>query len=337
MTDAPPPGWSALVLDDRNAAPPHRPERWDALCRVFPGMRMRFVAVEERGVLIGGAPVVLERRGGFHWIHALPFTLSGAPLARDGAHHAVDAAVGRAIAALQLELHAVGGEWALYRPCGPPVDPGALEPATGETRILETSILDLADGIETAWGRVERDTRYELRRARERGLRLHQEPEALEEVYALHLAQARRWPGYRPLPLELSRRLLAPVAHTDPVARLFTVRDARGLLCAMLFLDHRREVFGWWSGTRGGLRAQHAMPFLLWSVAQWASEAGRVRLNLGGSAGRATLAAFKQALGARVHRYPVRWLDAAGRPWATKLLAALQQRVRRRRFRGEPT
>jgi hypothetical protein len=324
------------VLEDRNAAPAHRPELWNALCQVFAGMRTRFIAVEERGAFIGGAPIIVERRGGFHWIHALPFTLSGAPLAREGAHHAVDAAVGEAIAALQLELNAVGGEWALYRPHGPSVDPGALEPASGETRILETSILDLAEGVEAAWRRVDRDTRYELRRARERGFRLREEPEVLEEVYALHLAQARRWPGHRPLPLELSRRLLAPGSRAEPIARLFTVRDARGLLCAMFFLDHRREAFGWWSGTRGGLRAQHAMPFLLWSVAQWASDAGRARLNLGGSAGRATLAAFKQALGARVHRYPVRWLDAAGGPWSARLLAALQRRVRRRRFRGEP-
>jgi hypothetical protein len=233
----------------------------------------------------------------------------------------------------------VGGAWSCYRARGPAVDPAALERVGGETRVLETSLVDLEEGIEAAWRRVASDTRYELRRARARGLTVGEEPGCVDEVYALHLAQARHWPGYRPLPLELSRRSLQTCGSADagpgPLARLFVARDARGVVCAMYFLDHPRELLAWWGVTRGGARGQYAMPLLLWSAAEWAAGAGRARVNLGGSAGRRTLAAFKRGLGARELRYPVRWIDARHGPWTVRALATLQARVRRGRFRGE--
>jgi hypothetical protein len=336
--DAPPPGWSDLLLEDRNATAAHRPELWTVLSQIHPGWSLRFLAVERDGALLGGAPLFLDRRLGHTWIHAMPYVLPGTPLARPGCHAEVDAASGVAMGALQREVRAVGGEWSLYRPAGPDPGDATFASTSGETRRLETSNIDLEEGLAAAWRRVDRDTRHELRRARARGLRVAEEPEALEPTYALHLAQARAWPRYRPLPLEVSRRLLgAPSAgFLPPVARLVTVRDRRGLVAGMFFLDHVHEILGWWSGMRGGPRAQHAMPFLVWSVVEWAAEAGRRRLNLGGSIGRASLAAFKHALGARACSYPVRWLDAGHGPWTARLLAGLQRGVRRGRFQGEP-
>ena len=90
---------------------------------MLPGLSVRCLAVAEGGALAGGMPVLVERRAGFHWLHALPFLLPGAPLARAGAHAAVDAAAAAGLRALQRETRAVGGEWALYRPAGPPVAP----------------------------------------------------------------------------------------------------------------------------------------------------------------------------------------------------------------------
>jgi len=336
ILDAAPPGWSALVLGDPDATPAHRPEVWAALTQALSGMTLRFIAVERDGELIGGAPVVIERRAGLRWLHAMPFLLSGAPLARAGARESVDRAVACGIAELQRELAAVGGEWSLYRPHDAAVDGAALEVISGETRLVDTTLIDFESGIETVWRRLDRDTRYELRRARRRGLRFGEEPEALDEVFALHLAQSRAWPGHRPLPIELSRRLLAPsVSGGAAAARLFTIRDARGILGAALFLDHPREIFAWWSGSRPASREQHAMPFLFWTVVQWACEAGRVRLNLGGSVGLEKLGAFKRSLGARVHRYPVRWLDGRRAGWIGRTLAGIQTRRRRGRFRGD--
>jgi hypothetical protein len=199
-------------------------------------------------------------------------------------------------------------------------------------------LIDLTPGIPCLWRRLDRQTRHELRTARTGGLFFAEEPTALEEAYALHLGQARRWPGFRPLPIELSRRLLSADGHRSraPAGRLFTVRDARGLVSATLFLDHPREMFAWWSGTHPSARARHAAPFLLWSVAEWASASGHDRLNLGGSAGRAGLAAFKQSLGGHSHRYLVRWLAAPTASWPGSVAARLQQRLRRGRHRGEP-
>ena len=335
LVDVPPEAWTALLREDPNATPAHRPDVWHALATTLPGTTVGFIAVEDERGLAGGAPVAIERRAGLRWLHALPYALSGAPLAREGMHRVVDDAVAVALAGLQRELELVGGDWTLYRPVGPEVAAETLERAPGETRAVEIARIDLEGGVDAMLRRLDRDARYELRRARSRGLTFVEDPAALEAAYALHLAQSRRWSGYRPLPLELSRRLLAPPA--GPPGRLFTVRGPRGdLLGAVLFLDHARELFAWWSGARHEGRASHVMPCLFWSAAEWAARSGRARLNLGGHLGIGSLAAWKHALGAAPHTYRMRWLDASRATSVGRMVAALQQRARRARFRGVP-
>jgi hypothetical protein len=332
----PPAGWEELVVADPCATAAHRAPLFSVLAQTLPGMEPRFVAVERAGRLVGGAPAVIERRAGFHWIHALPFLLSGAPLAAEGMRADVDAAVARGLATLQRELRAVGGEWSLYRACAAPPASGELEALSGETRMVEAAVVDLEGGPDAAWARMERKTRQAVHGARASGLRFGEEPEALDEAYALYLAQARAWRGHRPRPIELSRRLLGSSGAGAPLARLFTVRDGRGLLSAALVLDHPREVMPWWSGTHPDARARQAATYLLASVVEWAARAGCTRVNLGGSAGLPSVAAFKHALGARVVRHPVRWLDARHAPLAERLVAAAQGALRRGRARGEP-
>ncbi len=336
MLDAPPEGWEGLVASDPGASPAHRPELWEAIAQALPGMTSRFIAAECGGRLRGGAPVMLERRGGLHWIHALPFLLPGTPLAEPGQHEAVDAAVGERLLGLQREVAALGGEWVLYRPQVSETGPGAPGLPEGETRLLEAALVDLEPGLESVWHRMERKTRQAIRHARERGLRFAEEPTALVEAYALYLRQSRAWRGHRPLPLELSRRLLGLGGGPGgPVARLFTVRDQRGLLSATLALDHPRETLLWWSGTHPAARGGEAFTLLLGGIVEWAAARGRARVNLGGSAGLEPLAAYKTSLGARIARYPVRWLDARHAPPAGRLVAAGQAFLRRGRPRGE--
>jgi len=190
--DRAPDGWAELLRADPSATPSHRPEVWSAFLATLPGYALRVAVVEEDGVLAGGAPVLLERRAGFHWLHALPMLLPGTPLARPGRHADVDREVARAFDALALEHRSVGGEWALYRAAGPAVTAGALEAIGGETRMFEAAVVDLAGGIEPALRRVDRKHRQALRQARERGLAFAEEPAALEGAYALHVAQGRR-------------------------------------------------------------------------------------------------------------------------------------------------
>jgi GNAT superfamily N-acetyltransferase len=343
----PPTGWEALAAADPCATAAHRARFAPTLARSLPGMEPCFVAVEREGRLVGGAPVVIERHAGFHWIHALPFLLPGAPLAVPGERESVDASVASAVASLQRELRAVGGEWSLYRPGAAPVAPGALEAVGGETRVVESAVVDLSRGLEAAWARMERRTRQAIRAAREHGLTFGEEPDALPEAYALHVRQARAWSGHRPRPIELSRRLLAAAPPESgagggaqdlrvPLARLFTVRDGRGLLSAVLALDHPREPMLWWSGTHPDARGRQAFTLLLGSVVEWAARAGCRRVNLGASAGQPAVAAFKRSLGAQGVAAPVRWLDARHATPLGRLLAAAQAGLRRGRARGGP-
>ena len=226
ILDAPPPDWEALLREDPNASPAHRPEVALALAQVIPGMTAHFAVVEEAGRLVGGLPLCLERRATACWIHALPFVLPGAPLSRGGAREAVDLAAAEALAGLQRERGAAGGEWICYRPLGEVAVP-ALQRLAGETRALAASVLDLEGGPAAFRERLGRDARQLLRRPQAAGLEFAEEPEALEIVYALHLRLSRQWPGHRPLPLELSRRLLAAgLRGAPPAGRLFTVRGA---------------------------------------------------------------------------------------------------------------
>jgi hypothetical protein len=324
-----PAGWDALVAGDPSASPSHRAGLWQALADVHPGFEWRLLAHLEQGVLVGGAPVIVSRRGPFRWLHALPWLLPAPPLAQPGAHARVDAALCDAFATLAREQRVVGGTWSFYRPNGPAPEDASLARVPGETLRVEAALIRLAGGSEAAGVAMSRKQRQALQHARERGLVFAEDAGALEEAYALHLAQSRHWPGHRPLPLEVSQRLLsAPGTASDPVARLFTLRSPRGLVSATLALDGPHETFAWWSGTHADGRRSQAFVLLLWSVAEWAAARGRARLNLGASTGLSPVASFKQALGAERFPYPVRRLDARHAAWPGRAVAALQARLR---------
>lgn len=333
ILDDAPPAWDALVHDDPGATPAHRPELWRLLADAVPGGRVAFIAAEDRGTLIGGSGIVIERRAGFRWLHAQPWLLSGAPLAAEARHTDVDHAVASGFHALMERIGPVGGEWACYRPHGPEVEAAALERIPGTTSRIETAVVDLAGGLDGARARLGKRLRQYLRNE-SRPLEFKDEPAAVEDVYVLHARQARGWRGYSPLPLDLSRRLLTCEAGSEPLAHLFTLREHGRLLAATLFLDHRRELFAWWSGISARARGNHVFPLLLWKAVEWAAERGRVRVNLGGSAGRASLIAFKEALGAEDRAFPVRWLSAQHASPAGRAIAALQAWRRRERPRG---
>jgi hypothetical protein len=336
VEDTVPPGWDDLLVGDPSASPSHRPALWEALAGALPGCEWRVIAFREAGVLVAGVPVVIERRGPFCWLHALPWLLPGAPVARAGAHARADHPLAWAFASLALELGAVGGEWSWYRPEGPAPAAGALALVPGETRRFEAARLPLAAGAGALRERMARTQRQALDHALALPADFAEDPAALDEAYALHLAQSGGWPGHRPLPLELSRRLLRADGPGEPAARLFTLRTAGELLSATLALDGPHETFLWWSGTHASARRASAFARLVWSVAEWSAARGRRRLGLGASTGLPHVAAFKRSLGAESEGYDVRWLDASAAGWAGRQLARLQAFRRRGRPRGAP-
>ncbi len=332
ILDRPPPAWDRLLREDPNATPAHDPEVWAALADARGGVS-RFIAVGDDGDLAGGMGVVIERRAGHHWLHALPYLLPGTPLARAGAHERVDSACGQALDELALELRVVGGTWVCHRPEGPPLAEDVLVRLPGVTTRIETAVVDLRAGLAAVQKRLQRTLGQHLRRIGGE-FTFTEEPEALESVHVLHQRQSRGWSGHAILPIELSRRLLAVGRTGVPRARLFVLREGGRLLAGTLFLDHPRELMAWWSGIHPQARRRHLFQVLLWRAIEWAATAGRERLNLGGSAGRGTLVSFKQALGAQEQTLPVRWIGADYAPWTGKLLASLQGRMRAGRARG---
>ena len=329
-----PPGWEALARTDPGATPGHQPALWHALIDALPGCSLRVIGLEMDGVAVAGAPVLIQRRAGLHWLQALPFLLPAAPIAHAGGHAAADPAIARGMADLQREVGAVGGAWACYRPGPIPLDAAEVEGVSGFTRHMECAVIDLAPGTGHALRVMDRKERQGLQRARATGLETREEPEALAAAVALHARQAREWRGHRPPPIELSRRLLVARAGQPPAARLFTCRDSGGLLSAVLVLDAPHECLLWWSGTHPEGRRRNAFAVLAWSVVEWAAANGRARVNLGASTGLERVGAFKLSMGARIVRYPVRWLDARHAPLAGRVIGALQERMRRGRARG---
>src|SRR5688572_28667830 len=81
VLDDVPAGWDALLAGDPAASPAHRPGLWQAIAAAIPAFDWRLLASYEGGVLEAGAPVMIERRGPFRWLHALPWLLPGAPVA----------------------------------------------------------------------------------------------------------------------------------------------------------------------------------------------------------------------------------------------------------------
>ena len=229
----------------------------------------------------------------------------------------------------------MGGSWSFYRPGAPAPEPDVLERVPGETRQFEAALFRLSDGTAALRTRMGRKQRQALDRARERPYEFGEDATALDDAYALHLAQGAQWGAHRPLPLELSRRLLHARAGESPVARLFALRSPAGLVSATLALDGPHETFLWWSGTRASARPHGAFARLVWGVAEWAAARGRQRLNLGASTGLPHVAAFKHSLGAEGERYAVRWLSARHAGFAGQLLARAQSWRRRNRPRGE--
>jgi len=332
--DAPPHEWETLLRQDLGATPLHRPEVVRALVEPVAGWTASFLVVEEGdGSLIGGVPVVFERRFALEWLRAMPFTLPGAPVARASAHPLVDRLVADALDARAKERRIVGGEWVLFRPEGPAVDPSAIAQLAGETRVTETDVVDLSEGASVAYRRVQRRTRESIAAAIARGLRCAEEPEALDEIYALYTLQARAWAGHRPKPVAVLRRLLS---GATPGARLFTVRDDRGILSGALALVGEHEWMLWWSGSHPDARRHHGFATLVWSMIESAARAGARRFNLGGSAGMDNVASFKKAMGARAVAVPIRWIGSDYAPPWGKAVAAIQRRRYAARWRGAP-
>ena len=291
--------------------PAHRAEVHEALVAVATSAERRYVVAERDGVAIGGAPAVIERRAGAHWLHALPHLLPAAPISspgeradrrpprvRGGSRHFSARPARRwgvvALPPIGCRLGRRAGVRARRDPHG---EGGAAS-------------LRPDEAIES---RLDRDARHSYRRAQASGLAFAEEPEALEEVYALYVAQSRRWRGHRPLALELSRRLIAARGSngSGPVARLFTARDGRRLLVGILVLEHPRGALLVVERLAPGRARTARVPVADAAASPQTRRAAASRASTSAAAPGFPASRRSGARSARADvSYPVCWLDA---------------------------
>lgn len=326
MLDRVPEGWDALLTSDPSATATHRPALWEAFAAALPGVAWRVLAVQEDGRLLGGAPVMRTQRGPWRELHALPWMLPAAPLAQPDARTRVDRAVARGFTALARSERVWGGTWSWYRPDGAMPAPEVFAAVPARVCTVETAVLPLADGLMSRRAVMARKQRQALDQALARPFVFAEDPAALDEAYALHLTQSRGWGHHRPLPLELSRRLLAAHDAHGPVARLYTLRTPAGLATATLVLESAHETFLWWAGTHVSARRSGAFLRLVWEIARVSEASGRQHVNLGASLGLPWVASFKHSLGVEGVTHPVLVLDAGFAPWLVRPWAARRAR-----------
>lgn len=182
-----------------------------------------------------------------------------------------------------------------------------LEASGLPSRRNSTRVLPVDLGYERAASAFSATIRNQVRKAERRGVRVRIGAGA-EDVRAYHrlheeLVASREWRGHRyPLPL-----LMELAAMTEAV-RLLVAEWEGNVIAGKLFLRDPDTVFYWQGAVDPRFHHLHASRAILDEAVRWAADAGAAALDLGGSAGIASLAAYKEAWGAtRADNWSFQW------------------------------
>lgn len=330
--------WRAVLAGDTRALPEHAPEWVDAVCATGPYRdASRLYDTEDGRQFV----LPLVRRTGpagtGGWLQSFPPAWGIGGVVGAGLDVEV---VGRILA----DLRATGALRIGIRP--DPLRYGIWAKAADASSVAVTRIprrahvLDLEGGPDAVFARMSQSGRRGIRLAERAGVRVEVDRtgELLDDYYRLYLSSLTRWAARQNEPVTLAR---LRGTRRDPLEKLKTISSALGKNVAVA-LAYRDDVpvagtitlLGQSAHyTRGAMDAElvgnsHAPDLLQWHLLQLACELGCEVFHLGESGSSASLAQYKEKLGARavdyaefrLERLPYTRVDRAARTTVKKLL-----------------
>ena len=288
-----------MAIDRRRAAPTFQAR--PAWARAFADTFAHYAAAPIECVLSDGSrcfvPLV-RSRGPLPWRVFIGTPLGGytAVLDHDGALASPDATT----AAIRHLLSRAGHSVMLTPwPFGHHVD--VSMPA--QEIAQETSVIDLADGVEAALARMDGKCRRMAGQAERRGVRCvrAETPDAVDVYYAMLEESAIRWG--RKTPTFPKRLLAALVAHGASDVEIWFAMYEEEAIAGGVMIYGRDEAYFWSAAMRaefGKLRPSNALNIALIRAA---AQRGVRWYDLGSSDGLAGVQRFKEGLGAVTVRY----------------------------------
>ncbi len=283
----------------------HTPAWIDSLRAAFPRFEASWIAVREGAGLAGVMPIARIFRGPFYHLQAMPFGTYGDPLARNPA--AREELFGRFFA-LARSARCLGA--AIHLWSGEP--PAAL-PRGAAVRREECRVASLEGGFEEAWSRASGKRRQLARRAERAGVtvRLLEGEEEIRRLYAVYVAEAKRWGGIHPYPQQLFLELWK---RRDAGVSFFGAFLGAELLGGHIDFFYGGMAQAWQGGMTPQASEHEAGSLCVRAAMEEACRRGMRLFNLGASGGDRGIVFFKESLGGNERRYPVVTLTgAAGR------------------------
>lgn len=338
VTPAPREEWRAVVAGDRDALPEHAPEWTAAMCSFGPYADASRLYLTDDGRQF---VLPLVRRTGVAglggWSQSYPASWGIGGLVGSGADAVVLRAVLRDLAAQGLQRIGIRPD---------PLQYGIwAEAADGfSTHVTRTPrrahVIDLEGGPDAVFARMSGSGRRGIRLAERAGVRVEidRSGDLLPDYYRLYLRSLERWAGRQHEPAALAR---FRGRRRDPRSKLAALSSFLGkdFVIALAYVDGQPAagtitLLGQAAHyTRGAMDVEvagrtHAADLAQWEVIQLACDLGCRRFHLGESGQSASLAQYKEKLGARpvdyaelrLERLPYTALDRRVRNVAKTLL-----------------
>ncbi|MCP3854260.1 MAG: GNAT family N-acetyltransferase [Actinomycetia bacterium] len=321
--------WAAIAASDPKALPEQTPQWTEAICdkSAYVDLSRCYRFADGRRFVL---PLVARRRtpraGAQLWSFPNAWGIGG-PVGRGLDRHVVDHITAdlRGMGAARVSIRIDPTDDAHWRHLA---DDGA-------TVVVERTahIAELGDGAATHLAGLSRQTRFNIRKAQRRGVRVETSTGGalLEDHYKLFLGSVDRWAGHQHEPLVMARWR---AARRDPLSKLRRIGEhLGGRFCVIVgYVGDRPAasaivLLGATTRyTRGAIdpeivRGTNANDAVHWRALEIAYEHGARRYNMGESGSADGLARFKERFGAvavphgeyRFERFPITALDRAAR------------------------
>jgi len=265
-----------------------------SVAAAYPRLRLRVIVAEEGGAPVGYLPYFVSSRGPLRRVWSLPFGTYGGPAAPA-------AEVSRALLDEYLRTLSRAGVieagWIDFHDKGGPPE---------AERWYETHLVDLTPGFERVWNdafAVQR--RQRTRRAERLGVTIARSMEAGDLGAYFDIFRARIGEFGRDLLYteSLYRELFA---RGGDGVRLYVARQDGRVVGGHLNFYFKDSVIAWYGVVAKAHESTQAGTLLYTECIRDACAEGFHTYNLGASLGKASLVHFKESLGGRPHRYPVR-------------------------------